>query len=180
MKYLFFVLIITSSIHSITTNLKKEEHIQIFSEVTSKIRCICIPSLPIKSCSFNNCTPSADLKNFIETRIKKGETAEHIIQGIIKGYGRSILQDDYIQRMLKSGKNGVVAGIVNGWGEEMLAEPDPTWINLSLIAFFVFGFTFIVIYLNRMKKKESLKKSNSSEVSKVQTDYLEELEKRQR
>ncbi len=82
---------------SITTNLKKEEHIKIFYEVTSQIRCICLPSLPIKSCSFNNCEISALLKEFIEHRIEKGEDAPTIIYKMQNGFGEEALSDPIIQ-----------------------------------------------------------------------------------
>ncbi|MBE8398596.1 cytochrome C biogenesis protein, partial [Leptospira borgpetersenii serovar Hardjo-bovis] len=61
------------SADSTFTNLTEPDQIRTFHEVTSKIRCICIPSITIKSCSFNNCTVSAKLKLFIENRIQKGE-----------------------------------------------------------------------------------------------------------
>lgn len=58
------------------TNLTSPEEIRTFHDVTNRIRCICIPSIAIKSCSFNNCTVSAKLKVFIENRIRSGESAD--------------------------------------------------------------------------------------------------------
>jgi cytochrome c-type biogenesis protein CcmH/NrfF len=90
MKYLLALLLFSFSLFadSSTTTLTDLKQIEIFNDVTSRIRCICLPSLPIKSCSFNNCAISAQLKLFMENRIRKGETANEIVQKMQTGFGR--------------------------------------------------------------------------------------------
>jgi cytochrome c-type biogenesis protein CcmH/NrfF len=83
---------------SISTNLTDPNHISIYHDVTSRIRCICLPSLPIKSCSYNNCVVSADLKVFIENRIRKGESSDTIVQKLLTGFGEEALSDPIIQK----------------------------------------------------------------------------------
>ena len=178
-RLVFIFLFFLQNIYAINTNLKDKGHIQTFSEVTSKIRCICIPSIPIKSCSFNNCTASAILKEFIESRIKKGEKTEKIVDNIVNGYGRDIINDPFVQNLIQKGNTGIISGLINGFGTNLLAEPDPTWINLTVIFILVLGFGFIVIYLNNTKNKNQ-KKNSSLTVNKTQSIYLEELAQKQK
>ena len=154
-------------------------HIQTFSEVTSKIRCICIPSIPIQSCSFNNCTASAVLKEFIESRIRKGEKTEQIVKQVIYGYGQNIVRDDFVQTLIQKGNTGIVAGLIQGFGQNMLAEPDPTWINLTIFFILFLGFVLITIYLKNIKNKNKSKNLSSSPTE-TQNIYLKELAQKQK
>jgi len=158
-KFLIFALLIFSfSIFadSSSTTLTDLKQIEIFNDVTSRIRCICLPSLPIKSCSFNNCAISAQLKFFIENRIRKGETANQIVQKMQTGFGEEALSDPIIQKLQASGNDNMVSGVVNGFGERILAQPDSTWINLTLFAGMALGLGLIFYYLKgRLKKTKA-------------------------
>lgn len=157
---------------SVTTNLTKEEHIKIFHEVTSQIRCICLPSLPIKSCSFNNCEVSALLKEFIEHRIEKGEDSKTIINKMLNGFGEDALQDPIIQKFQAAGNTAMVQGVVYGFGEKILAEPDSRWINLTLFGLIFLGFGLLYLYSKKVQKTKREETILSSRVSK----YLKEIE----
>ena len=93
MSFILAVLFVSFSLFadSSSTTLTDLTQIEVFNDVTSRIRCICLPSLPIKSCSFNNCAISAQLKFFIENRIRKGETANQIVQKMQTGFGEGAL-----------------------------------------------------------------------------------------
>ncbi|MBK6608886.1 MAG: cytochrome c-type biogenesis protein CcmH [Leptospiraceae bacterium] len=141
---------------SSTTTLTDLKQIEIFNDVTSRIRCICLPSLPIKSCSFNNCAISAQLKLFMENRIRKGETANEIVQKMQTGFGEEILSDPIVQKLQASGSENMVAGLINGFGEKILAQPDSTWINSTLFIGMALGLGLIFYYLKgRLKKDKS-------------------------
>ena len=139
---------------SSTTTLTDLKQIEIFNDVTSRIRCICLPSLPIKSCSFNNCAISAQLKLFMENRIRKGETANEIVQKMQTGFGEEILSDPIVQKLQASGSENMVAGLINGFGERILAQPDSTWINSTLFVGMALGLGLIFYYLKGRLKKE--------------------------
>lgn len=172
---LSFLLLVTSLLsESITTNLSDEKQIQTFYEVTSKIRCICLPSLPIKSCSFNNCEVSALLKNFIEHRIQAGESSEVIIQKMLTGFGEEALNDPIVQRFERSGNTSIVQGVLYGFGEKILAEPDSTGINLTLVGFGILGIALILIYWKKVKSHNTTEKTNPS--SKNLEKYLGEID----
>ncbi len=153
MKFLFLFYIFSFSVfaESITTNLTNPKDIETFYEVTSKLRCICLPSLPIKSCSFNNCEISALLKVFIENRIKTGESAEVIVQKMLTGFGTEVLDDPIIQKFQKSGNINIVNGVVYGFGEKILAEPDSTFVNLTLLVLGLLGLLSILVYYKKVK-----------------------------
>ncbi|PJZ46654.1 cytochrome c-type biogenesis protein CcmH [Leptospira brenneri] len=129
-----------------TTNLKEEGQIQTFLKVTEQIRCICLPSLPIQSCSFNMCAASSYLKTFIENRIKDGMKEEEIISKMENGFGNSVLQDPIVVMFQENGNQGMVDSIVYGFGPKILAQPDGTWINFTLFALGVFGLFGIYKY----------------------------------
>ncbi|TGK96768.1 cytochrome C biogenesis protein [Leptospira brenneri] len=129
-----------------TTNLKEESQIQTFLKVTEQIRCICLPSLPIQSCSFNMCAASSYLKTFIENRIKDGMKEEEIISKMENGFGNSVLQDPIVVMFQENGNQGMVDSIVYGFGPKILAQPDGTWINFTLFALGVFGLFGIYKY----------------------------------
>ncbi|MCZ8343592.1 MAG: cytochrome c-type biogenesis protein CcmH [Leptospira sp.] len=131
---------------STTTSLKEEAHIQTFLRVTEKIRCICLPSLPIQSCSFNMCSASAYLKTFIENRIREGMSEEEILQKMENGFGEGILEDSVVKHFRENGNGSIVDSIVFGFGPKILAKPDGTWINLSLMAIALLGLFLIYRY----------------------------------
>lgn len=158
------------------TNLSSEEDKKTFYEVTEKIRCICLPSLPIKSCSFSNCRSSAILKDFIEDRIRKRDSAKLIVDKIINGYGEGILQDPYVKSMIQEGNGYLVAEIVKGFGPKMLAEPDPTWINLSLVAGMLVGLGVIFRYMKKRKNNSLTINSEKTQSTKEDIQkYLDEI-----
>ncbi|MCC6276044.1 MAG: cytochrome C biogenesis protein [Leptospiraceae bacterium] len=159
---------------STTTTLTNPEHIKIFNEVTAKIRCICLPSLPIKSCSFNNCRVSAYLKNFFENRIRNNESAESIVKKTVNGFGEEILTDPVIVMFLNEGNRDIVDGLVNGFGERILATPDSKSINLTLIGAIICGLSLIVIYVR--KKRNSPNAQNIITANSDKEKYLREVE----
>ncbi|WP_246838166.1 cytochrome c-type biogenesis protein CcmH [Leptospira meyeri] len=135
-----------------TTNLKEEAQIQTFLKVTEQIRCICLPSLPIQSCSFNMCAASSYLKTFIENRIKDGMKEEEIISKMENGFGNSVLKDPIVVMFQENGNQGMVDSIVYGFGPKILAQPDGTWINFTLFAIGILGLFGIYQYGTRKKK----------------------------
>nr|WP_241547989.1 cytochrome c-type biogenesis protein CcmH [Leptospira stimsonii] len=164
------------------TNLSEPEQIRTFHEVTSRIRCICIPSITIKSCSFNNCTVSAKLKIFIENRIAKGESADVIVNKMVHGFGEEALQDPVIQKFVEAGNTGMANSVVFGFGENILATPDSTWINLSLGLAGALGILFIFLYMKR--KNPTPSKTTTSVSPNKENDafnrYLSEIEEKQK
>ena len=138
-----------------TTNLKEEAQIQTFLKVTEQIRCICLPSLPIQSCSFNMCAASSYLKTFIENRIKDGMKEEEIVSKMENGFGTSVLQDPIVVMFQESGNQGMVDSIVYGFGPKILAQPDGTWINFTLFAIGVLGLFGIYKYGTNKKKDQA-------------------------
>lgn len=172
-KFLFLFLLFVPYIFSdsTTTNLTDKAQIEEFMKATSQIRCICLPSLPIKSCSFNNCEISALLKEFIENRIRAGETAKDIVQKMQTGFGESALQDPIIQRFSQYGNTNMVNGVVHGFGEKILAEPDSTSINLTLSLLILGGILGIYFYSKKVGRTMPVKQEDSK------TDkYLKELD----
>lgn len=164
------------------TNLSEPDQIRTFHEVTSRIRCICIPSITIKSCSFNNCTVSAKLKIFIENRIAKGESADVIVNKMVHGFGEEALQDPVIRKFVEAGNTGMANSVVFGFGENILATPDSTWINLSLGLAGLLGILFIFLYMKR--KNPNVSKMSAADSPKQETEafkrYLSEIEEKQK
>jgi len=164
----------TTSIFSqtTTTNLKDPNHIQIFLDVTQKIRCICLPSLPIQACSFNMCSASAYLKNFIENQINAGMNSDEIVYKMEHGFGDSILKDSVVLHFQETGNQGMIDSLVYGFGDKILAKPDSTWINLTLIFLGVLGLTGITLYFKIFKKKVP------SKIDPTNTHTTEEIQKK--
>ncbi|EMY79378.1 cytochrome C biogenesis domain protein [Leptospira weilii serovar Ranarum str. ICFT] len=170
------------SADSTFTNLTEPDQIRTFHEVTSKIRCICIPSITIKSCSFNNCTVSAKLKLFIENRIQKGENADVIVDKMVHGFGEEALSDPIIQKFVEAGNTGMANSVVFGFGENILASPDSTWIDLSLALAGLFGILSIYLYIKR--KNPNVPKPTSDKPIQHGEDsfrrYLSEIQEKQK
>ncbi|TGM55135.1 cytochrome C biogenesis protein [Leptospira biflexa] len=158
-----------------TTNLKEEKQIQTFLKVTEKIRCICLPSLPIQSCSFNMCAASSYLKTFIENRIKDGMGEEEIISKMENGFGDTVLQDPIILMFQENGNQGMVDSIVYGFGPKILAKPDDTWINATLLGLGILGLFGIYRYgTKKSKDRPKLDSPNSKESLASTTDAIKE------
>ncbi|MDZ4727684.1 MAG: cytochrome c-type biogenesis protein CcmH [Leptospira sp.] len=158
-----------------TTSLKDQSQINTFLEVTEKIRCICLPSLPIQACSFNMCTASAYLKNFIENRIKDGMQAEDIIYQMEHGFGDKVLNDPVVIHFQEDGNQGMVDSIVYGFGDKILAKPDSTYINLTLIILGFIGLTGIWLYFKKFNKSDFKKTDSSIQVN--TTDIQKQIKK---
>lgn len=177
--FLFFLLLFFVPIfaESSTTTLTDPKQIEVFNEVTSRIRCICLPSLPIKSCSFNNCAISAQLKFFLENRIRKGETANEIVQKMQTGFGEEILSDPIVQKFQASGNEQMVSGLIHGMGEKILATPDSTWINVTLILVAFLGLGIIFYYLKgRLAKTKPISQNQKIVISEDTAKYLKEID----
>lgn len=179
MKFAFLFFILSWSPHlfseSVSTNLTDQNHILLYHDVTSRIRCICLPSLPIKSCSYNNCAVSAELKVFIENRIRKGETADEIVQKLLTGFGEEALQDPVIQKFQESGSMNMVNGVLYGFGDKILAEPSSFWINLTILGSGLGGLALIYFYFKTHQRKV-LSASESIQLSESGKKYLKELD----
>ncbi|MCE9502036.1 MAG: cytochrome c-type biogenesis protein CcmH, partial [Leptospira sp.] len=165
---------------STNTTLSDPAHLQTFNEVTSKIRCICLPSLPIKSCSFNNCRVSAYLKQFFENRIRKGENSETIIAKTQNGFGDEIFSDPTVQKFLKEGNEDIVNGLVRGFGPRILADPDPTQINFTLLFFIISGLILIFVYLKKIRQKKDQQQVPVDDQAKesLRNEYIRELDEK--
>ncbi len=175
---LFFITISVYS-DSTFTNLTDPEQIRSFHNVTERIRCICIPSIAIKSCSFNNCTVSAKLKLFIENRIRAGETPDSIVNKMIHGFGPDIVTDPIVAKFIENGNQGMAQSIVAGFGPDILAKPDSTWIDISIAMAGAFGILLIYLYLKRRtapKAAISTELDNKSSFDK----YISEIEEKQK
>lgn len=162
---------------SVNTSLTDPAEREKFRIVTSRIRCICLPSLPIKSCSFNNCEVSALLKNFIENRIRKGESVEEIVQKMQTGFGEEALKDDVVQKFLAMGSEGMARSIVNGFGEKILAEPEPVWINLSIGAAGLLGIGIIILYFRKNRKNApavKMSEGDSADLDRILNELKQE------
>nr|HNI25699.1 cytochrome C biogenesis protein [Leptospiraceae bacterium] len=103
------------------------------------------------------------LKNFIENRIRQGESAEEIIRKMQTGFGEEALKDDIVQKFLSLGSEGMARSIVNGFGEKILAEPEPIWINLSIGAAALAGISIIILYFRKNRKNDAGRKMSASE-----------------
>lgn len=173
MSFFIFLLPIFLYAESVSTNLTDPVMIETYRDVTTNIRCICLPSLPIKSCSFNNCVVSAELKLFIENRIRMGESSEVIIQKMINGFGESAIDDPIVQKFKVQGSLNMVNGVVYGFGEKILAEPSPIGINLTIFLVGIFGLLLIFYYF----KKNSARPNRVSPENRNQSKkYLQELD----
>ncbi|TGL56009.1 cytochrome C biogenesis protein [Leptospira kemamanensis] len=158
-----------------TTNLKEESQVQTFLKVTEKIRCICLPSLPIQSCSFNMCAASSYIKTFIENRIKEGMGEEEIISKMENGFGTSVLQDPIILMFQENGNQGMIDSIVYGFGPKILAKPDDTWINATLLGLGVLGLFGIYRYgTKRSREKSAVSQTNAKTPSTSTTESIKE------
>jgi cytochrome c-type biogenesis protein CcmH/NrfF len=174
---IFFVLLVSSGLsgESISTNLTDPNDILVYHDVTSKIRCICLPSLPIKSCSYNNCAVSAELKLFIENRIRKGESSDTIVQKLLTGFGEEAMEDPIIQKFKESGSLNMVNGVLYGFGDKILAEPSSIFINMTIIGIGLMGLVLIYFYF-KTNRKINPSTSQPIQLSKSSEKYLKELD----
>lgn len=170
---ILFLLGFSVGAESVSTNLTDPKMIEIYHDVTSKIRCICLPSLPIKSCSYNNCAVSAELKLFIENRIRMGEDSDSIVRKMQNGFGESVLTDPIIKKFQLSGSTGMVEGVVYGFGDKILAEPSPFGINLTIGLAGLFGLFLILYYF---RKNSGIKKTLPTNSEFSVKKYMEELD----
>ncbi len=178
LKIIFYLLLLVSSSmwgESISTNLTDPKDILVYHDVTSKIRCICLPSLPIKSCSYNNCAVSAELKLFIENRIRKGESSDTIVQKLLTGFGEEALEDPIIQKFKESGSMNMVNGVLYGFGDKILAEPSSLFINLTIFGIGLIGLILIYFYF-KTNRKINPSTSQPIQLSKRSEKYLKELD----
>lgn len=187
-KFIFIILPMLFVFHlygqNTNTTLKDPEQIKEFLKVTERIRCICLPSLPIQGCSYNMCIVSSYLKTFIENRIREGMTAEEILYKFEKGFGESIFKepvDEVILYFQKEGNQRMLSALQYGFGTSIYAKPDSTWINLSLSLIGIIGFLGIGYYLYSLLKKPNIPTTEANLINEKKWDdleskYLKEME----
>lgn len=164
------------------TTLTDPEQIREFIDSTTRLRCICLPSLPLQSCSYNMCVVSSYLKTFIENQIRAGMKSDDIVFKFEHGFGDSILNDPVVQHFAQEGNERMIQSLVQGFGSNIQAKPDSTWINLSLAILGGLGLLGILTYglrkrsnLKKLEKK-SIVQANNQTVA--QSPSLDELEKK--
>ncbi|WP_411824858.1 cytochrome c-type biogenesis protein CcmH [Leptospira sp. 'Mane'] len=153
-----------------TTNLKEPAQIKAFHEATERIRCICLPSLPIQACSFNMCSASSYLKSFIENRIREGMSSEEIVTKMQNGFGEAILTDSVVKHFVENGNQGMVDSLVYGFGPNILATPDSTWINFTLFGLGVLGLGLIYFYFTKFGR--GIKKETPGKTANLTTEEI--------
>lgn len=155
-----------------TTSLTDPKQIEQFLDATSRLRCICLPSLPIQSCSYNMCIVSSYLKTFIENQIKQGMTSDEIVYKFENGFGDTIQDDSVVKHFKEEGNDRMIQSLMQGFGPNIQAKPDSTWINLSLAFIGLIGLIGIGYYLIQRKKASPSKdepgnlKSSNKEIPK--------------
>jgi len=122
------------------------------------------------------CSASAYLKSFIENRIKDGMSGEDIIYKMEHGFGEEVLEDEIVLHFKTDGNQGMVDSIVYGFGEKILAKPDSTWINGTLLLFGIVGLSGIFFYFKKHTRiktgaHKSQSKLNVSEIQKRIKDW---------
>ncbi|TGM95613.1 cytochrome c-type biogenesis protein CcmH [Leptospira dzoumogneensis] len=175
----FFIWTSAAYADSTFTNLTDPEQIRTFHNVTERIRCICIPSITIKSCSFNNCTVSAKLKLFIENRIRAGESADVIVDKMIHGFGQDVVSDPVIAKFIENGNQGMAQGVIMGFGPDILAKPDSFWIDFSIAAAATLGILLIYLYLKRRTAPKAAIVTGSENHSSFDK-YISEIKEKQK
>lgn len=178
--FLFAVAFLPLSADSTFTNLTDPNQIRTFHNVTERIRCICIPSIAIKSCSFNNCTVSAKLKLFIENRIRAGESADIIVEKMVRGFGPEVESDPIIAKFIESGNLGMAQNVVQGFGPDILAKPDSTWIDISIIMAGVLGILLIFFYLKKRTAPKATAVLSETENDSALNKYISEIKEKQK
>lgn len=162
------------------TTLTEPAHIQTFLDVTQRIRCICLPSLPIQGCTYNVCVVSSYLKTFIENRIREGMSGDEIVQRFETGFGSAILSDPVVVHFQNEGNQGMIRSLRDGFGPNIHAKPDSTWINLSLVLIGMGALVGIGYYVAQRKKTRSTAATlptakDNEELNELEKKYLSEL-----
>jgi cytochrome c-type biogenesis protein CcmH/NrfF len=152
---LFLSIPILTQTTTTNTTLTEPEQIREFIDSTTRLRCICLPSLPLQSCSYNMCVVSSYLKTFIENQIRAGMKSDEIVSKFEHGFGESILQDPVVQHFAQEGNERMIQSLIQGFGSNIQAKPDSTWINLSLALIGGLGLLGILFY--GLRKNSNLK-----------------------
>lgn len=101
---------------------------------------------------------------------------------MVHGFGEEALNDPVIQKFVESGNTGMANSVVFGFGKNILADPDSTWINLSLALAGLLGILFIYLYVKR--KSPDISKRTSDKTIKQNEDsfrrYLSEIQEKQK
>ncbi|WCL48794.1 cytochrome C biogenesis protein [Leptospira sp. GIMC2001] len=164
---------------TINTTLTEPNQIREFMDSTERIRCICLPSLPIQGCSYNMCIVSSYLKTLIENRIRLGETSNEIVAKFENGFGDDIRSDSVFIHFEKEGNERMLNGLLYGFGAKIQAKPDSTWINLSLAGLGLLALIGIGFYVVQRKKSKSNISSSTAKTDQQMLDlekkYLSEL-----
>jgi len=155
-----------------TTTLTDPQHVREFLEATDRIRCICLPSLPIQACSYNMCVVSSYLKTFIENRVREGMLADEIVQKMERGFGDSILQDSVVLYFQQNGNQGMIDSLRYGFGEKILAKPGSWAINATLGLLAVLGLGTIFYYAKE-KNRTRLEKDRQTDANLPSTQDLQ-------
>ena len=102
-------------------------------------------------------------------------TSEEIIQKMQTGFGKEVIDDPIVQKLLNSGNEGMVNNIVFGFGEKILAEPDSFPINLTIGLFGLLGIVGIFLYFKKNSRSSQPNPPPQKKDSNLDK-YLKELD----
>lgn len=108
-------------------------------------------------------------------------SGEEIIYKFQHGFGSSILEepkDPVVLHFQRQGNQGMINSLVNGFGKNIQAQPDSTWINLFVIFIGIGGLAGIGYYLVQRKKAKEDKSDNSPQENQENAEQLKSLEKK--
>jgi cytochrome c-type biogenesis protein CcmH len=123
------------------------------------------------------CVISSYLKTFIENRIREGKSSDEIVHGFQNGFKDTVdwENDSVIKHFIEEGNQGVIFNLQNGFGDKILAQPEPLWINGTLALFGIIALVGIGFYIKKMKENQS-KTNTTNQNSKNLDTYLKEID----
>lgn len=116
--------------------LASREHVKTFKEVTRRLNCFCGCHGLVSDCLHvdEHCF-AVQTRRFIENRILEGMSAEEIVDGFVHGFEGEHLRDPILQEWARKGRQDLIAGVTDGFGESILHHDPPSWpVYVSLVA----------------------------------------------
>ncbi len=148
--YLFFAHSVWTQ--EVYTQLHKQSHVQTFTEISNGLVCQCGCNFVLSVCPHVECPWGIPARRFIEIKVREGASTQEILHGFRHGFQSTMLEEDYIKKMIKEGHGDIVEELILGYGPKVLARTSLFFPLLLISLLILFGFIVLSYWLKRNRK----------------------------
>lgn len=142
--------------------LKNPKLVQSYHKITSKLNCYCGCHSIVSACGHvdEGCF-AVQMRRFVETRLLEGMSEDEIMDGLVNGFGERVMQDPQLKRLNQTGRSDLTKGFTEGFGPAIIVEQPGSLVWYAVLG--VFAVVFAAAAFRLFMRKSSDHKKNTKD-----------------